>query len=379
MRNRIILFLIAFCLVNPIAQAKSIYVDGRELEDVYKLVVHNNGFFDDNAILGFGNTSGSPDLKIYSDGTDTFFTGLNLANITIEAAGNSAVQDAGILSLAGGLQTDTEAYYNGYVRTGKTVAWVDPSIGGVASVGGNAANFAVGNHLYVVGQTRFAGAVAFKTGATGAGGAPFFLTSGSLMSSPYVGAFEFLTDDIYFTITTGTSRKNIILGDTKLVSGRVPFSTTNSRLTDSSSFTWSAVSGLVITGLNLSAAGGTLTSLNVSSTSSVLTFTDTTAGDDDYTITVNTDDLTINNTTLAGSEFVMSGATGNIAIIGAFTSSNTGSLGWSIVDQTDNQACTTGCTSACVFGIDNATGTAVTNLVSCAATTSDLCACAGAS
>lgn len=54
-------------------------------------------------------------------------------------------------------------------------------------------------------------------------------------------------------------------------------------------------------------------------------------------------------------------------------------LGWSVVDQTDNQACTTGCTSACVFGIENATGTAVTGIVNCAATTADLCLCAGGS
>lgn len=52
-------------------------------------------------------------------------------------------------------------------------------------------------------------------------------------------------------------------------------------------------------------------------------------------------------------------------------------MGWSVVDQTDNQACTTGCTNACVFGIENATGSAITGIVSCAATTSDLCLCAG--
>lgn len=57
--------------------------------------------------------------------------------------------------------------------------------------------------------------------------------------------------------------------------------------------------------------------------------------------------------------------------------STTDNIGWSIVDQTDNQACTTGCTSACVFGIANATGTAVTNIVSCSDTTADLCLCAG--
>lgn len=64
---------------------------------------------------------------------------------------------------------------------------------------------------------------------------------------------------------------------------------------------------------------------------------------------------------------------------GAITSSIATTIGWSVVDQTDNQACNTGCTSGCVIGIDNATGSAVTNLVSCAATTADLCVCAGAS
>lgn len=59
--------------------------------------------------------------------------------------------------------------------------------------------------------------------------------------------------------------------------------------------------------------------------------------------------------------------------------SSANDLGWSVVDQADNQACTTGCTNACVLGIANATGTAVTNLVSCADTTADLCLCAGGS
>lgn len=54
-------------------------------------------------------------------------------------------------------------------------------------------------------------------------------------------------------------------------------------------------------------------------------------------------------------------------------------MGWSVVDQTDNQACTAGCTNACVLGIANATGTAVTNLVSCSDATADLCVCAGSS
>ena len=53
------------------------------------------------------------------------------------------------------------------------------------------------------------------------------------------------------------------------------------------------------------------------------------------------------------------------------------SIGWTVVDQTDNQACNTGCSAGCVFGFENATGVAVTNIVSCAATTADLCLCSG--
>ncbi len=53
--------------------------------------------------------------------------------------------------------------------------------------------------------------------------------------------------------------------------------------------------------------------------------------------------------------------------------------GWTMVDQTDNQACTTGCTSACLFGMEDATGAAVTGIVSCSANTADKCMCMGAS
>ena len=70
---------------------------------------------------------------------------------------------------------------------------------------------------------------------------------------------------------------------------------------------------------------------------------------------------------------------GATSVTGTFTSSATSDIGWSFVDATDNQACNTGCTSACVFGIANATGTAVTGIVGCADATADSCVCAGSS
>lgn len=70
--------------------------------------------------------------------------------------------------------------------------------------------------------------------------APFKFTSGSLLTSPAIGALEFLTDDVYITISTGTARKGFVLNDgTNLTSGRIPFATTNGRLIDDGDLTFS--------------------------------------------------------------------------------------------------------------------------------------------
>lgn len=83
-------------------------------------------------------------------------------------------------------------------------------------------------------------------GTTGSNTAPLKFTSGPLNTSAEAGAFEFLTDSIYFTITTGSARKEITLNDITLTSGRVPFITTNARLTDSSTWTYSVTAGMVV-------------------------------------------------------------------------------------------------------------------------------------
>ena len=48
-----------------------------------------------------------------------------------------------------------------------------------------------------------------KAGSTAANSAPLKVDSGALLTTPVVGAFEFLTDSIYWTITTGAARKTI--------------------------------------------------------------------------------------------------------------------------------------------------------------------------
>ena len=64
---------------------------------------------------------------------------------------------------------------------------------------------------------------------------------------------------------------------------------------------------------------------------------------------------------------------------GGVVSRKTTDLGWATVDGTDNTACNTICTSACVVGFQNATGVSVTGVVGCTDATADVCLCAGAS
>lgn len=64
----------------------------------------------------------------------------------------------------------------------------------------------------------------------------------------------------------------------------------------------------------------------------------------------------------------------DVQMTGKVTSSRTSDLGWT-VQTAANQACTTTCTSAAVFGQDTATG----NIVGPSDATADRCVCAGAS
>ena len=55
--------------------------------------------------------------------------------------------------------------------------------------------------------------ITVSAGTTAAGTAPLKFTSGSLLTAPEAGAMEFLTDSLYFTITTGPARKTIAYTD----------------------------------------------------------------------------------------------------------------------------------------------------------------------
>jgi hypothetical protein len=107
------------------------------------------------------------------------------------------------------------------------------------------------------------GTLVLRTGSATAGTAPVKLVSGTLLTAPEAGAVEFLTDDLLFTISTGTARKRLALCDSALTSGRVPFATTNGRLLDSANLTYADATAAL--GLTLSQSARTALTVTNSS------------------------------------------------------------------------------------------------------------------
>jgi len=55
--------------------------------------------------------------------------------------------------------------------------------------------------------------ITVRAGTATAGTAPLKFTSGTLLTTPEAGAVEFNSDSLYFTITTGTTRKKVVIYD----------------------------------------------------------------------------------------------------------------------------------------------------------------------
>jgi hypothetical protein len=110
-------------------------------------------------------------------------------------------------------------------------------------------------------------ALHIKAGTATASTAPLKFTSGVSMTAAEAGAVEYTTDDLFFTIATGTARKRLLMGDPVggLTTGRVPFTTTNGRVTDSSALTYTSSQFNInntATALGVGFASGGFTSAN---------------------------------------------------------------------------------------------------------------------
>jgi hypothetical protein len=85
-----------------------------------------------------------------------------------------------------------------------------------------------------IGTTAPTAVLHLKAGTATASTAPLKFTSGVSLTNAEAGAMEYTTDDLFFTISTGTARKRLLMADAVggLTSGKIPVATTNGRLVD---------------------------------------------------------------------------------------------------------------------------------------------------
>jgi hypothetical protein len=106
-----------------------------------------------------------------------------------------------------------------------------------------------------IGVTAPTAMLHLKAGTTAASTAPLKLTTGTSMTGAEAGAVEFTTDDLYFTITTGAARKPVVLADAALTAARIPYTTTNGRITTHANLQYDGTN-VTLTGLKYPAADG---------------------------------------------------------------------------------------------------------------------------
>lgn len=156
----------------------------------------------------------------------------------------------------GGATTTGNMCMIGFTHVDATTTLYTPStiIGSVLETGGNFGNSgffvatrSVTTDIRPTERFRVAnnGNVSIGTGAIGtallhiaagtatAGTAPLKTPEGTLLTTPESGAHEFANDKAYYTIPTGTARKEFTLNDAALTSTYLPIATTNGRLTNS--------------------------------------------------------------------------------------------------------------------------------------------------
>ena len=165
-------------------------------------------------------------------GTQALQTTTGSANVAIGQSALNATTGSGSVAIghyAGRYETGSNKFFidNTY-RGGEADARIKALVYGVFAAAAVDQDF-IFNAQVGVNITPSAW-LTLRAGSAAAGTAPLKLTSGTLLTTPEVCAIECLTDKLYFTITTGAARKEIVLTE-GLTSGRIPY-VANGRLTD---------------------------------------------------------------------------------------------------------------------------------------------------
>ncbi len=215
-------------------------------------------------------SGGSLQLRI---GNTAFFTAASAISLLFGSTASSGSTTPQLLSLGGTYGTNAAGsnnnmklaiYDSGGVKYGFTLS---PSLMTMQVPAGASIGFYVNQTAMVridssgrmgIGTTGPTSYLHLKAGTTAASSSPLKFVSGSLMTAAEALAVECLTDKLYFTITTGAARKELTLNDAALTSTRIPFATTNGRLTDNSYLTFNSGTG-TLSSLALNTGGGLFT------------------------------------------------------------------------------------------------------------------------
>lgn len=206
------------------------------------LAQKNSNFFWDDTNNRLGVGTATPTAKLHVRGGNTVYTSAS-GLINGYTSNASAPDFGGSIYLGGesGLGT-TPWPFGGFAGRSEGTNTYAGYLQFVSSAAGGTVNermriTSTGN--VGIGTTAPTAYLHIKAGTATASTAPLKFTSGTLNTTAEAGAVEFLTDDYYATITTGAARKGIVLNDgVALTSGRVPFATTNGRLTDDADMTF---------------------------------------------------------------------------------------------------------------------------------------------
>jgi hypothetical protein len=222
-------------------------------------------------------TAGTERIRIDANGR----VGINLTSMTAKlhiAAGSTSANTAPLKLTSGSLMTTpepgaieflTDRLY--YTRTTSSTrlfiaaSTAAPVSTRVAYADANGFYQDTANFTYVTNRLSPT-YLTLAAGTAAAGTAPLIFTSGTLLTVAVAGAQEFLTDKYYGTITTGAARKEFTLNDIALTTGRIPFTTTNGRLTDSSNLQFASSTLTFGEAINLAVGTTTGTKIGTATT-----------------------------------------------------------------------------------------------------------------
>jgi hypothetical protein len=176
-----------------ITSAKNSMGDTTQLDSSWTSGIVLGGSGNNKFLMGYGNGFMSGIALIAgANSALSDFAPVGISGSQVQFGSGSHATERMRLSATGGLSLGTDTW-----------SGTDPGIGNM-TIQGN-----VG-----VGTTSPTAVLHLKAGTATASTAPLKFTSGTLLTTPEVGAIEFLTDDYYGTITTNAVRGKFVMGTT---------------------------------------------------------------------------------------------------------------------------------------------------------------------